>query len=157
MRNFIWLNKKNYQDYQKNICTCFDNSMDSRFSVIGFKKKYCFKKHVKKAEIRIFADTKYFLYVNDKYFGDGPVCPGGDYANTRPMPIQYYSTYSLDNIGCNIEFYILVQQTPGVQSDMSCGRGGLWVECDVIYEDGGTKCNSISSYNNRSYLRNNNL
>lgn len=95
------------------------------------------------AHICIFADTKYRLNVNGKVLGVGPVAAGGDYANTKPMPKQYYDRYDLTLIdenpgeGEGITLDILAEvQTPGiVQTDYSCGRGGFIFSCAVTYAD----------------------
>lgn len=97
-----------------------------------------FSEYVKLLKIRIFADTTYILYMNGKKLGRGPVCPGGDYANTKPMPIQYYSEYTIDCPSKNVEFSVIVKLSPAAQCEMSCGRGGLWVEYEAI--DADRKC-----------------
>lgn len=138
-KHFIWLNEEKYPEYQKTFCTVFDKSDEYQFGVVGFRKQYHFKKKINTVVIRIYADTKYFLYLNGRWIGSGPVCPGGDYGNKTPMPVQYYSTYVVEKPGQELNFFVLVQLSPGVQCDMSLGRGGLCMEAFVTLEDGSTQ------------------
>lgn len=130
------MNKENYSQYQHTYNTTFCNRDEYKFAVVAFQKKYHIKDNVKSATINIFADTKYFLYVDGEYVGAGPVCPGGDYGNTRPMPVQYYNTYNIVPKSNVLEFYVLVQLSPTVQADVSCGRGGFWLDGEILYSDG---------------------
>lgn len=132
---FIWIDKELYPHLQNSFHTTFCEKDGYSFAVVAFKKAYKLKKKAKSISVSLFADNKYFLYVNGKYIGTGPVCPGGDYGNTKPMPVQYYSTYELEAEE-KLEFYVLVQLTPTVQTDISCGRGILWLDGKITYEDG---------------------
>ena len=133
---FIWIDKELYPELQNSFYTTFCESSGYNFAVVAFKKSYKLKKNTKSVKVNLFADNKYFLYVNGKYIGTGPVCPGGDYGNTKPMPVQYYSTYDLDVAEGQLDFYIPVQLTPTVQTDISCGKGTLWLEGRITYDDG---------------------
>ena len=136
---FIWLDNEKYPEYQDTFHTVFEKSDGYKFAVAAFKKNYTIKQNAQKIIINIFADTKYFLYVNGKYIGSGPVCPGGDYANEKPMPVQYYSAYEIEPSCDALSFYVLVQLSPTVQTDVSCGHGGLWIEGKIIYENGAAE------------------
>ena len=136
---FIWLNENSYPDYQETFHTCFCHKEEYKFAVTGFKNSYKLKEGKKTVKINIFADTKYVLYINKKFIGAGPVCQGGDYGNKQPMPVQYYNSYELELIEDKLDFYVLVQLSPDVQADVSCGRGGLWIESDILYSDGSTQ------------------
>ena len=136
---FIWLDNEKYPEYQDTFHTVFEKSDGYKFAVAAFKKNYTIKQNAQKIIINIFADTKYFLYVNGKYIGSGPVCPGGDYANEKPMPVQYYSAYEIEPSCDALSFYVLVQLSPTVQTDVSCGHGGLWIDGEIVYENGATE------------------
>ncbi len=133
---FVWLNKEIYPEFQNSFYTTFCEVHGYNFAVVAFKKTYKLKENTKSVKVNLFADNKYFLYVNGKYIGTGPVCPGGDYGNIKPMPVQYYSTYDLDVSDGQLEFYVLVQLTPTVQMDVSCGKGTFWLEGRITYKDG---------------------
>ncbi len=129
---FIWTEKNKKQICRK---TQFDKSVKANYKIYRFKKDYSFDKKIKSLKFDLFADTKYFLYVNGSFAGFGPVCPGGDYGSSLVMPVRYYDSYSLPVAGNSLEFEILVQQDIVVQTDMSVGFGGLAVFGRVIFED----------------------
>ncbi len=131
--NFIWAHTQEAQICKK---TEFDDGVDWNFKVYRFKKEYNFGKAIKKLRLDIFADTKYFLYINGNFAGFGPICAGGDYGSSLTMPIQYYDSYDLDLNGQRLEFEVLVQQDIVVQTDMSVGICGLTLSGEVIFDDG---------------------
>lgn len=133
MRKFIW--HPDPQEQSTN-CTWFVAKKASPFAVYRFQKEHRFAKKAVGMEISFFADTKYVLTVNGQFLGMGPVCPGGDYLNCRPMPVQYYNCYALEEVGTELKFDVLVQLGPVMQTEISCGRGGLWAEYTVRFEDG---------------------
>ncbi len=136
MSKFIWLDPKRYPDFQKGYHTIFAEKDDCNYALAEFEKKYAWNKKVNKIEFDIFADCKYELTVNGEVLGIGPTPQGGDYAFTKPLPIQYYDTYVLSNIENKLDFYVRVQLQPDVMSDVSCGQGCLWVRGKIFYEDG---------------------
>ena len=78
--NWIWLNDEIYPQNQKSFYTLFcEEKRKIDFSLVEFKKELNFEKKIKKVEIDVSADTKFWLYVNNKFVGLGPVCHGGDY------------------------------------------------------------------------------
>lgn len=137
---WIWLDKKIYPQYQKSEITLFDKTKEKyAFVAAEFKYEKSFKKKIKKISIDISADVKFWLYMNGKYVGAGPVCAGGDYANTMPMPKQYYNTYELETDCEKIEFYVLVQKNTTVQCDTSQGRPGMIMSTVLTFCDGTTE------------------
>ena len=135
-QQFIWLSQANYPQYQKSYHTVFAEKEGYSYAIVEFKKKHFFIKKIKEVIVNIFADTKYLLTVNGETLGVGPTLPGGDYGITEPLPVQYYNTYCLKDVGETLDFYIKVQLQPEVMCEVSCGRGGLWVGYTVNYEDG---------------------
>lgn len=134
---WIWLDPKLYPLYQKSEITAFDNSKNEYKFVVGeFKRTYNFQKTIAKAIIEVCADVKFTLHVNGNCIGCGPVCQGGDYAGTTPMPVQYYNTYELEINGQNIDFYAEVQKNITVQCDMSKGKPGFILSARLIFADG---------------------
>ena len=82
---WIWLDPAVYPDCQTSAISVFDGvNMNRKFSVAEFLKTAEFKKTVKTARIEVSGDVRFFLYVNNKFIGLGPVCPGGDYGAKKP-------------------------------------------------------------------------
>lgn len=136
-RNGIWLDKDYYPDCQESEYTYFDERRGQYPYVLAelcCRKKYPAK--IVKAEIDIFADVRFWLYMNGVFVGTGPVCAGGDYGNTRPMPVQYYNTYEIGVDSKDLDLYVMVQKNVIVQCDMSKGRPGLVLQATLTFEDG---------------------
>ena len=129
---FIWLNKECYPRFQRSQVSVF--AADKKrylFGVAAFQKEFPFDKKIKHAEIEIFGDTRFYLWVNDQYIGTGPCPAGGDF----DMPYQYSNTYLTDiNKNC-INFLVRIQLTPTVQTDNSKGKGGLILSAHLFFED----------------------
>lgn len=136
MKNFIWLDKANYPNRQKANHTVFADKKNFTYTVAAFSKKHSFKKNISECTVNIFAENRYHMYINNEFCGTGPVCPGGDYGITKPMPTQYFNTYTINNIGNDLSFYILVQLLPDVMCDVSAGVGGLCLEYEITFDDG---------------------
>ena len=136
-RNGIWLDKDYYPDCQESEYTYFDERRGQYPYVLAelcCRKKYPAK--IVKAKIDIFADVRFWLYLNGAFVGTGPVCAGGDYGNTQPMPVQYYNTYEIDVDSTDLDLYVMVQKNVIVQCDMSKGRPGLVLQATLTFEDG---------------------
>ena len=130
---FIWLDKERYPRFQGSPVSVF--AADRKrylFGVAAFRKEFTFDKKIRQVEIEIFGDTRYYLWINDRYAGTGPCPPGGDF----DMPYQYSSTYLADVEENDIRFFVWVQLTPTVQTDNSKGKGGLILAARLIFEDG---------------------
>lgn len=130
---WIWVDKKRYPQMQRSSVSVF--SADKKkyyFGVIGFKKEFSFEKVIRKAEISVFGDCRFYLWVNNKFVGRGPVCVGGDVK----MPCQYYNTYIEEVNHPFIDFYVTVQNTPVQENDNSSGRGGFILSAKLTFEDG---------------------
>ena len=130
---FIWLANS---EFEKSYFTPFCERAGYSFTVAEFKKKYRFEKEIKKLFLKVFADVKYDLYIGGEHKGTGPVSPGGDWAMKSPMPQQYWDYYVFENMGNELGFYINVRLLPVDMCDVSCGKGGLWLEGEIIFEDG---------------------
>lgn len=130
---FIWLNKDKYLDLQKSCVSIFSADRKKyRFGVAAFKKSFRFDKIIKKAEIEVFGDTRYYLWQNGKFVGTGPCPCCGDV----DMPYQYSSKFVVDVEETYIDFYARVQLTPTVQTDNSKGKGGFILSARIEFEDG---------------------
>ena len=136
---WIWLNKKDYPNIQRTTTWFAKDYADFSCRFAEFKKGFHFDKKIEKIVVEVSADVKYFLYVNDKYIGVGPVTPGGDYNSALPMPQQYYNTYEMPVDGTHVCVHALVQTLPIVQCDMTQGRNGFICACKIIFTDGSKK------------------
>lgn len=137
---WIWLDKNIYPKYQESEITHFDEKRKKQVFVLAeFKLEKSYEKKIVKANICISADVKFWLYVNNDYVGNGPVCAGGDYANVMPMPKHYFNTYE-KTIDCEkISFLVLVQKNITVQCDMSQGHPGMIMSAELFLDDGTTE------------------
>lgn len=137
---WIWIDKKIFPEYESCPVSLFDKSRENHeFIVAEFKKSLKFDKDIKNVSIEISADVKFHLYINDKFTGLGPVCAGGDYGAAIPMSVHYSNSYSVNIGGDFLDIYVLVENTPTVQCDMSHGKCGLIASFVVNFADGTTE------------------
>ena len=62
---WIWLDKKEYGDYQRSPISLFDPyTSDCKFAVTELKKEVEFEKKIKEIKIEVSGDVKFWLYVN---------------------------------------------------------------------------------------------
>ncbi len=124
--HWIWLPESRYRDLQKTVVSVFDPSFQTvPFAVAQFKKEIFSAAGIRSIRICISADVKFQLYIGGHLIGMGPVCSGGDYGNSLPMPVRYYNTYEIPWNKESAEILVDVQNLPYVQSDMSQGTPGL--------------------------------
>lgn len=135
MAKWIWLNKRDYPDIQSTFCTCFCNSKGCTYAIAEFFRTFHFEKRIEKAEITVSGDTKFRLWVNGRFAVTGPVCPGGDYGYEQPMKNHYANMLYVFPAGKTLDFFAQVQLSPVVQTDVSAGRGGFYLQCEVTFED----------------------
>lgn len=135
MQKWIWLDEKRYPMEQETFFTLFSKQQNIRYCCAEFRKSYHFSRKIFKLNIKVSADTKYFLYINGEFVGQGPVCHGGDYGFDGTMPYCYYNTYELKTASEKLDFYALVPLIPTVQSETSWGHGGFALEAELFFED----------------------
>lgn len=129
---FIWLNEEKYPNLQESCVSVFSADRKKyQFGVAAFKKHFEFDKKIKQAEIEVFADTRYYLWQNEKFIGTGPCCAGGDF----DMPYQYSSKFVVDVKEYYIDLFARVQLTPTVQTDNSKGKGGFILSARLVFDD----------------------
>lgn len=159
IQQWIWLNKKTYPSFQKTICTTFIDEAEkqSNYCVAEFYKTFKGKRKIKCANIRINADTFFRLYINKTFIGNGPAAAGGDFDSQTTPYWHYANNYEVDCNCDEIEIFVQVQLSPVVMTDISCGRGGLMVECEIVYDNGETQTlitdQSWKSRLNTAYVR----
>ena len=135
---FLWLDPKRHSEGLQIPFTTFDHSRTGEFTAVEFRRSLTYPAGSHPvAQIALFADTKFRLYVNQRFVGIGPVTAGGDFNNTLPMPRQYYNCYEwpLEDVGGTADFRIEVHTKGAVMTDYSCGRGGMIFSCSIRYED----------------------
>ena len=145
---WIWLNPIKYPNVQKSTTWFSKDYHDYSCRFAEFQKEYHFEKQIEKVVIQISADVKYFLYVNGRYVGVGPVTPGGDYNSAVSMPQQYYSTYEIAVNDIHVRLYALIQTLPIVQCDMTQGQNGFICACKICFVDGSVQ----TVYSDESWL-----
>ena len=150
---WIWLDEQKYPYLQESNVAYFSaDKVKYRFGVAAFKKTYKFEKTIKQISIKVFGDTRYFLWINNEFVGLGPVASGGDVV----MPEQFFSEYIVPIEKQEIKIYAEVQLTPTVEMDNSSGHGGFIFEASVVFEDGSENLvytdNTWLSRHAREYL-----
>ena len=89
MADWIWLNPEQYPALQTTRCTTFAAPKDAPFAMAEFRKEIMLRERPVRVTLTVSGDTKYWLWVEERFLGMGPVCAGGDYGNTQPMPHHY--------------------------------------------------------------------
>lgn len=129
---WLWVNPAEHPENIFSNTTIFaQRPSDSVFTVADFRYSDECGEGEHKLNIKLFADTKFRLYVNGRYIGTGPVAAGGDYGNTLPMPKQYINEYSAGFTGDILDIKVQVNTMPEVMTDYSCGRGGFIFEGEL--------------------------
>ena len=126
---FLWLDPKKYPQRVSAPTTTFVPRENFTYTLAQFTKTVTCPHTGKPHTVRIdtiFADTCFRLFVNGQYVGSGPVSAGGDYGNTRPMPIQYTNHYEFTVDADEVTFLVDVHTPGDVMTDYSCGRGGFF-------------------------------
>ena len=114
MNNWIWISDEKNQ-----------NNTD--FIMAEFTRRYSIKKC---ATLKICADAKYELYIDNELAGKGPASAGGDYPAGQEMPSMkycYYDEYVINKQG-SVEIKVIVTSVPTVLKEYTFGKPGLWVQ-----------------------------
>lgn len=132
---WIWAPEEYYPEYQKCACTAFA-PVKERFGVFLFQKKWTEKIRPEKGILYITSDASYKVYINGRTVGYGSAQPGGDYGNMQCVRDKYYEQYDVSEFLAEGENVITVRVClgPVVQSEISCGHGGLIA--DLLLTDG---------------------
>ncbi len=146
--NWIWLNRRDYPEYQNTHVSYWCDKDDFNYCVAEFKKEYVFSKKIEKLVLRVSGDTLFRLYLNDKYVGDGPAKEGRDFFSSfgsselkdKDFKMKRYSdVYTLYPNSEKLDLYALVQLSPTRMNDASRGHGGLMITAIACFEDGTTE------------------
>lgn len=133
---WIWAPEEEYPQYQKCAYTLFAPPMDS-FSVFLFQKKWTMKETAQKAVLYISSDASCKIYINGRTIGWGSAQPGGDYGNTQPVGWKFYGIHDVTEYLCPGENILTVRVCLGavVQSEISCGHGGLIAQLEMEMDE----------------------
>lgn len=135
--NWIWLNEKMFPDYQYSYNSIYaPNKEEYNFCICEFARALILNKEAKSYKIWIAAETKYFLWVNGEYIGQGPAYPGGDNCSDLKMDKSYYTEYIVKPNKNKLNINVLVRKDPIYGCESSKGRGCLALLCEILYEDG---------------------
>lgn len=137
--NWIWLRKESFPKLQHTyIChaSAPAEKESSFYGMAEFQKKFQLKKPAQKVDIYVSGDTFFRFWLNEKFIGKGPVCAGGDFIYSGPLPNYYANRYTVEVSGTELFFFAQVQLSPVVLTDYSRGHGGFMLNCMVTYEDG---------------------
>ena len=134
---WIWLSSKEHPDLQAAPFTCFSKSKESfKYCVAEFSKRVILSKQVLFYKISIAAMSKYFLWVNDDYIGEGTSCPGHESGRDERAVKSYYTVYTLPPKGSSLNIQVLVRNIPVTKFESTCGTGALLLNCEIVYDDG---------------------
>ena len=132
---WIWLPDACAPELQHTKHTVFDNR-EVPFAIVRFQKEFSFDAPICHATLHVSGDCRFRLTANGSFLGMGPAFPGGDWARTQSMPQRYYDTYSFDTTGKSLLLLAEVQLCPTLLCDISDGRGGFYLDGDVVLTDG---------------------
>lgn len=136
---WIWLDEERFPQVQTCRRTSSGSQQEDTFCVVEVKKELVLDREAVSAEITLCADTKYLLFVNGGYIGQGPVSPGGDFESKGVVPYIYTNTFDIPlQKGKNI-ISVLVQMSCSVQTEVSWGHGGFLAACDISFADGSSQ------------------
>ena len=76
---WIWLPANEYPDAQNTVFSALTDTSGGNYLVAEFQKRYIFDRPVRRACLRVSADTAFRLYLGDQVIVTGPPSVGGDF------------------------------------------------------------------------------
>ncbi len=123
MAYWIWLDDNKYPAYSDNTRkNVFDINKDG-FCMAEFVKEY---KIQGSAKLKICADARYELYINDSFVGRGPASSGSDFL-TEKMNYCYYDEYKITDTS-DIKIRAVVASQATAINEFTFGHPGLYIE-----------------------------
>ncbi len=133
---FIWLDGSVYPEMQKSPISVFlPSCKEFEFGVAAFRKEFKFENRIRTAKIRVFGDTRYYLYINSKFVGMGPVPVGP----AGIMPEQYASEFEIHVNEKHFNIYAQVHSKPVVELDVSNEKCGFILSAELYFENGSAE------------------
>lgn len=135
--NWIWLNDKMFPEYQNSYNTIYANNKNEyNYCVCEFARALILNKTAVAFKIYIAAETKYHLWINGEYIGDGPVYAGGDNSSDLKMDKSYFTEYLVKPTKNRLNINVLVRKDPIYGCESTKGKPGLAFLCEIVYDDG---------------------
>jgi len=123
MAYWIWLDDGKYPEFAKNTReNPFDINKDG-FCMAEFIKEF---KIQGRAKLKICADARYELYVNDSFMSRGPASAGSDFL-TEKMNYCYYDEYEITDTP-TVKIRAVVASQATAINEFTFGHPGLYIE-----------------------------
>lgn len=140
MEQWIWIPKKEYEDYQTTVFSGFFRNNVTNYTVAEFERSYTFSQKITRAELRFSGDTAFQLFCNDSIVATGPACVGGDFiGNETPRDNFYSFETTICPETTTLSFFARVQMQPLHFCEYSKGHGGFMLSAILTFEDGTQK------------------
>ncbi len=160
--HWIWLPASEYPDSQSTVFSALTETSGGNYSVAEFQKRYTFERPVRRARLRVSADTAFRLYLNDQAIVTGPPSVGGDFIGNETAREHYFAYETEISPGsAELFFRAEVRMCPVQICEYSKGRGGFMLQATLCFEDGSQTeistdeswlCQKLSAYTGaRSY------
>ena len=121
--NWLWLDPEKYPQYEH-------NNEKSPFCMAEMTNSFVSNGRV---TIRVSADSRYVLLVNDEFIGRGPCSPGSDFLYGT-VENSYFDEYELEAKGNN-QIRLIVTSVSTALTDRTFGLSGAYIE---VMENGKT-------------------
>ena len=127
MSDWIWIKDDDCQKWEY-----YPYNAKHPIVMAEFKREYTLCGN---AKLKICADTRYELYIDNEIIGRGPASAGGDFmagADIDSLKYCYYDEYEINKSG-KVEIRAIVTSVPTALNEYTFEYPGLWIE---IYENG---------------------
>ena len=125
MNNWIWINEDDCRRWEYD-----PYNLKHPLTMAEFKREYFLNGNT---TLKICADTRYELYIDNELIGRGPASPGGDFmagADIDSLKYCYYDEYKIKKHG-KVEIRAVVSSIPTALNEYTFEHPGLWIE---LYE-----------------------
>ena len=136
---WIWLDRERHPLEQDCPVSIANPARPGNYCMAEFRRTYDFRWEAVSAKIRVSGDTVFRLLCNNRFVGVGPAAAGGDFGANLPMPRHFINEYEIDLSGVRVEFLAQVQIPGSALCDWSQGRGGFFLEAEILLEDGSRR------------------
>ncbi len=146
MAKWIWLPAALYPDRQRCRTTVlYDNGSTAPYSVAIFTASYAFGRRITSVTLTITAETYFSLQLNDISLFQGPAWIGRDFLLNEDIPDKAYAFQTEimpetvpDLQSGRLKFRVLVRMNPVRMFESSRGRGALFLDALVHFDDGSS-------------------
>lgn len=131
LTKWVWLPRERWPQFQESPVSVFAADAASFTPrVCRFLRRFVSDDDSLPASLVISADSRYRVYLNGGFVGEGPARPGGDYDNAQAPDWWFYEEYDVTGQlvrGTNL-LCVDVVLGPTRQQDYSMGQGGLYAD-----------------------------